>query len=299
MSREIGSILPYSRELEMPAMALPLGYVLSQQWGSLHVTAAASEAYGLRPSATALALDESPVPVASGAQHDPQIHIWLIAPRELAEPAAESEAEAEPLSKELAPASEVYLHDKGVGMTAEFGHDKAFMAQLMASFFEHKTGQQAETLLSYRPAFGTSQPLMKDIEQDVPRFFAHLLNEGVQENLPAALYARERLIERRQALSLATRALVLPPLAAGASVAAAEIGRFGELSLPVAAIAAAGVAAGVVRSGIKTYLSLSERMENSMRDSAKLKAIIVGSRIEAAFKPQPAETGAADPGEEA
>ncbi len=293
MSKEIGTALPYTQELEMPAMALPVGFVLSQQWGSLHVTAAASEAYAMAAPPEAGLAAAAPAAAPSGRQYDPQIDIWLIAPKELSEPVEELEAQPSPLSQRLAPGSEVYLHDKGVGLTAEFGHDKSFMTQLMASFYESKTGHPAEMMFAYRPSAGTEKPLMEDIEQDVPMFFAHLLNEGLREALPPALYARERLVERRQALDLATRAMVLPPLAAGASALAAEILRFGELGLPVAAAAGAAAAARFVRNGIRTYLSLSERMERSMRENSALKAAIVGRQIEEAFALRPAATEAA------
>ena len=297
MSREFGSALPYTRELEVAATALPLGFVVSQEWGNLHVTQAASEAYAMLPPVTAGAPEDQPHTVASGIQHDPQIDIWLIGPRELSEPLPPPEEGTSITKEQLEPTSEFSLHDKGVAMTAEFGQDKQFMTQLMALFFEHKTGHEVESIFSYSPSLGTGQPLLKDIEEMVPHIFAHVLSEHIQETLPSVLYSRERLIERQQALGIATRSLAMPPLCAGAAAAAAEIGGSSELVVPLAAIIAAGAAAFVVRSGIKTYLSLSGRMDNSVRDSAQLRAMIVGSRIEEAFKPQLAATDATDSAE--
>ncbi len=272
MSKGEWTIFPYEAQPNSAEFELPVEYTVPYSWGTLQVTEAAHQAYGLNPLvATTNSRSKTTTLPSDSAPH---VDVLLIAPEE-------GEDHIPPGAFALRPT----LHKEGVSLIVGFGNDRASLGEefkrgLLGQLQMIANTDDEDILERVTNEDGVSA--LEALEHEVPQALAHGLAIGVKEGLENPLVSWERMQSNKKFLGFVAR---MGGLAVGGSTVILTSPNFvapelpmtyGRLVIPTA-FAVSSLALNY--RTIRRWLQTSDYREIAVQESAELKAMEVSTSL--------------------
>jgi hypothetical protein len=194
MSRGEWTIFPYEARPSRAEFELPVEYTVPHPWGTLQVTEAAHQAYGLNPLVTTT---NGRLESFSPSDATPRVDVLLTAPQEHKDHIPTGLVATKPI-----------LHKEGVRLIVSLGNDKTSLGEEfkhgLLSHLQMIANIDDENILEHITDYNGVSAL-EAIQHEVPQAIAHGLATCVKESLVDPLASWEQMQSNKKFLGFVAR----------------------------------------------------------------------------------------------